>query len=1370
MKKGIVTICSLAIMILFAGMTFAATPKQPTYGTANVDGNFNEWDLTADHFANMYESGLPNKAHLSDLYLRYDNNSNVLYTLVLRKNNSQPDLSPQNAWIKIYELGNLPRVDGNSGDNGVPPDFKWIYEGSSLLGFEASFSLGIGAYQKLEANMNMKGNKTSSTGKEAQGYIQLGLGNKPGTIIIEKQTLPDGAMDTFTFTGDVAGSIADGEQIVVSNLMPGIYTAQELVPEGWILTSIVLDDKNSYGDVITGTATIRVESEETVKAIFTNKSTEPTYGTANVDGDSSEWDLMADHFANMYEAGDPEKAHLSNLYLRYDCNTNVLYVLVLRENSWLPELKPNEAWIKIYELANSPQVDGNSGDDGVPPDFKWVYDGPTLIGYEASFMLQEGVYKMLEAHLNIKNGKTSSSGKKAQGFIQLVLDCPEYQPGTIIIEKQTYPDGAMDAFTFTGDAAGSIADGGQIVVSKLMPGTYTAQEVVPDGWILSSIVLDDNNSTGDVNTGTVTFRLESGETVKAVFTNKQSVLKIEKSAKTSYIRTYNWTIEKTVMPEKLELCDDVKEVKAKYKVVVDKTGYMDGSWAVMGTIKITNPTAFDVTITDIKDVVDGVTATISGVNLPYSLPAGQTLEVPYSANLPDGTNRINTVTVTTSGKVLGGSATADVIFSEPTKIVNAMIHVDDTNGMSWEFTDDGSVEYEKTFTEVGTYKNIATIQELKKSDDATVTVVYCDAYQLDVQKTAMTGYKRIYNWTVKKSVTPETFVICEEDEVVAQYTVTVDKTGFTDGFWTVSGKIKVMNNTPVAATITGITDVVDGVTATITGVTFPYNLAAGHTLECQYSANLPDATRRINKVTVTTSGQVKGGYATADVIFTEPTNIINSTIHVDDSNGMNWEFTDDGVATYEKVFNAVGEFKNTVIIRETGGQGEGQSSTAIVKIAAAQPPVANFKAEPLFGIAPLEVQFTDLSEFADGWEWNFGDGNTSNERNPKHVYSSNPKHVTVSLRVWNCAGEDTKTIENYITVFKPTEVNFEAAPLAGLHGFTVQFNNFTGGNANHYEWNYGDGVKEYFSHGWTNKVNPTHKYENPGEYTVSLKAWGDGGEDILMLPGAVYADSNYNYLNLNLVSSGKTYPGDGWQNAIDHDIYGSGCKVSAEANDAWAVFKFADDKKYSVRKLRLLADTIEPYQWGIHFVKEFEVWTSDDGVNFELGYSGESTKKTGVWEIFRFPEPLVAKYLKMKLTSARGTSAAYRELVEIQFFGNPYVDLAIMQKTGIEQENEVIPTEFGLGQNYPNPFNPETSISYQLPEVAQVTLAIYSIEGKLIQTLINGQVTAGVHRVVWNGMDEAGVKVSSGLYLYRFQATDQDGKTVVFTRKMTLMK
>ena len=86
--------------------------------------------------------------------------------------------------------------------------------------------------------------------------------------------------------------------------------------------------------------------------------------------------------------------------------------------------------------------------------------------------------------------------------------------GTIIVEKQTDPDGDPNQFVFTGDASGSISDNQQIVVTNLPPGTYSATEILPEGWTLTNITLDDNNSSGDVDIKTATFNLEAGETVK----------------------------------------------------------------------------------------------------------------------------------------------------------------------------------------------------------------------------------------------------------------------------------------------------------------------------------------------------------------------------------------------------------------------------------------------------------------------------------------------------------------------------------------------------------------------------------------------------------------------------------------------------------------------------------------------------------------------------------------------------------------------------------------------------------------------------------------------------------------------------------------
>ncbi|MCG3118128.1 MAG: hypothetical protein ALAOOOJD_00267 [bacterium] len=92
-------------------------------------------------------------------------------------------------------------------------------------------------------------------------------------------------------------------------------------------------------------------------------------------------------------------------------------------------------------------------------------------------------------------------------------------------------------------------------------------------------------------------------------------------------------------------------------------------------------------------------------------------------------------------------------------------------------------------------------------------------------------------------------------------------------------------------------------------------------------------------------------------------------------------------------------------------------------------------------------------------------------------------------------------------------------------------------------------------------------------------------------------------------------------------------------------------------------------------------------------------------------------------------------------------------------------TSYELAQNYPNPFNPTTTINFALPEAGEVTLAIYNIYGQLVRQLVAGQMTAGRHSVMWNGKNERGQQVASGMYLYVLKAGE-------FTahRKLVLMK
>ncbi|MBD3339556.1 MAG: T9SS type A sorting domain-containing protein [Candidatus Lokiarchaeota archaeon] len=88
-----------------------------------------------------------------------------------------------------------------------------------------------------------------------------------------------------------------------------------------------------------------------------------------------------------------------------------------------------------------------------------------------------------------------------------------------------------------------------------------------------------------------------------------------------------------------------------------------------------------------------------------------------------------------------------------------------------------------------------------------------------------------------------------------------------------------------------------------------------------------------------------------------------------------------------------------------------------------------------------------------------------------------------------------------------------------------------------------------------------------------------------------------------------------------------------------------------------------------------------------------------------------------------------------------------------DEEAEVkIPESYALEQNYPNPFNPNTSINYQLPENSYVLIKVFNTLGKEIRTLTNEFKPAGNHNIYWDGMNNSGNRVVSGIYLYRIQA------------------
>jgi hypothetical protein len=86
------------------------------------------------------------------------------------------------------------------------------------------------------------------------------------------------------------------------------------------------------------------------------------------------------------------------------------------------------------------------------------------------------------------------------------------------------------------------------------------------------------------------------------------------------------------------------------------------------------------------------------------------------------------------------------------------------------------------------------------------------------------------------------------------------------------------------------------------------------------------------------------------------------------------------------------------------------------------------------------------------------------------------------------------------------------------------------------------------------------------------------------------------------------------------------------------------------------------------------------------------------------------------------------------------------------ETNGSLPTRFALLQNYPNPFNPSTIIAYDLPKPANVRLEIFNVLGQKVKTLFDGYQEAGSQSVTWDGRDNFGASVASGIYFYRLNA------------------
>ena len=379
------------------------------------------------------------------------------------------------------------------------------------------------------------------------------INTQTGTIIIEKQTDPDGSAQTFDFNRSYGAFfiLSDGQTHNTSSLTPGTYTVDEVLPLNWNLTSIVCDDVNSSGNTGTKTATILLEAGETVTCTFTNtfpagtiiveKQTIPDGAAQGFDFNRSygSFFILADGQTHNSGPLTPDTYSVSEV-LPTGWNLTSAVCDDGSDPSAIDLSADETVTCTFTNTHTSPGtiiVEKQTIPDGASDSFTFTGNavGSISDGQQISVSVVPGTYTSTEtvpAGWNLTGlscvdptGNSSVNlGTKTATFVvaaneTVTCTFTNTQNGTIIVEKQTSPDGEPDSFTFLGDVTGSIKDGEQIVVGNLTPGTYSSQETIPSGWNLTSIECDDSNSSINLTWAAVTFQLEAGETVTCVFTN-----------------------------------------------------------------------------------------------------------------------------------------------------------------------------------------------------------------------------------------------------------------------------------------------------------------------------------------------------------------------------------------------------------------------------------------------------------------------------------------------------------------------------------------------------------------------------------------------------------------------------------------------------------------------------------------------------------------------------------------------------------------------------------------------------------------------------------------------------------------------------------
>jgi PKD repeat protein len=416
------------------------------------------------------------------------------------------------------------------------------------------------------------------------------------------------------------------------------------------------------------------------------------------------------------------------------------------------------------------------------------------------------------------------------------------------------------------------------------------------------------------------------------------------------------------------------------------------------------------------------------------------------------------------------------------------------------------------------------------------------------------------------------------------------------------------------------------------------------------------------------------------------------------------------------------------------------------------PLFANFIATPKSGHAPLTVEFPDLSSSFNmpilSWAWDFdGDGIVdSNEKNPSWTYEE-PGTYSVQLEILSDSLSDTRIRQEYIKVF-----NGESA---------IHFNEIGG----------------YVVCPGTESLNLMENLTV--ETWINPTGWGEIqniglGKIIDKKKYALYLVGTNNMLN-------------------DHSLI--------------LLLQHTNRTSFSITPV----NSIELNKWQ-HIAATYNASTSEvkiyiDGVEQSLSYTTEpsgnlrdnsgddlyigntsnlnnsfqgSLDELRIWKEVRNADQILSNMNRHPELPTTGLVACWEmnegngEVISDvsglnnhgSIFQAEWVQGPPLSATEVEQKVQSnLPEEFSLLNNYPNPFNAQTTIHFRLPHPVHVNFDIFNINGEFVKSLISKVMDAGYQSIKWDGTDNNGQKMSSGMYIYKINADE-----FIDSKKMLLLK